>query len=178
MSSGKQKTLSRVYEINNFLLHNVKTIFRLRKIGLSHSQDKHIYAYAVTLLKDHVHTLEEMAEVFYNSCKSVLDCSEILTTEGKTFKIVSDEFEIFYYLEAWRKSADKIAYIENGIVKTELLHRMSCEQAAYVFKKYNVDLFEILNKSEILQRYDSYADKYVALAKCPYLLSAAPPKYK
>lgn len=178
MSAGKQKTLSRVYEINNFLLHNVKTIFRLRKIGLSHSQDKHIYAYAVTLLKDHVHTLEEMAEVFYNSCKSVLNCSEILTTKGKAFKIISDEFEIFYYLEAWRKSADKIAYIENGIVKTELLHRMSCEQAAFVFKKYNVDLFEILNKSEILQRYDSHADKYVALAKCSYLLSAAPPKYK
>ena len=49
---------------------------------------------------------------------------------------------------------------------------MSCEQAAYIFKKYNVEPFELINTLEFLQKHDNYADKYVALAKFPTLLTA------
>ncbi len=164
MKFDKPKTLRRVYEMNNFLLKNIKTIFRLRKIGLSFFENKIVYAYSVSLTKEYS-TLEEIVEIFYNKCKGMLNESETLLTEGTFFRIVSYDYEVFYYLEAWRKSADRIGYIKDGIVKTELLHRMSCEQAAYVFKKHNIDPFEFINKLECLKKYDNHADKYVALAK-------------
>ena len=167
-----EKTLGRVYEMNNFLLQNVKTIFKLRKVCLSKLGNRLVYAYTVTLKKDHIHKLEELVEAFYTSCKAMLTDGENLTTDKKGFIISSDEFVVHYYIEAWKKSADKIAYIENGQVKIELLRRMSCEQAAYIFKKYNVEPFELINTLEFLQKHDNYADKYVALAKFPTLLTA------
>ena len=69
-------------------------------------------------------------------------------------------------------NADTTAYIENGEVVTEHIHRMSCEQAAYIFKKHSVDPFELLNTLETLQKYNNPADKYCALAKMPILLRA------
>ena len=170
MGMDKHKTLSRVYEMNNFLLQNMKTIFRLRKIGLSKAENKLAYSYTVSLAKDHKHTLEELVELFYTSCKEMLGDGENLTTDEKCFKIVSEEFEVTYCIEAWRKSADKIAYIENSQVKVELLHRMSCEQAAYIFKKHKIEPFDLLNILETLKKYKNPADKYTALAKMPVLL--------
>lgn len=172
MDMDKHKTLSRVYEMNNFLLQNVKTIFRLRKIGLSKAENKLAYSYTVSLAKDHKHTLEELVELFYTSCKEMLADGENLTTDEKCFVVSSRDFVVHYYIEAWRKSADKIAYIENGQVKVELLHRMSCEQAAYIFKKHNIEPFEFINTLEILKKYDNHADKYTALAKSPLLCTS------
>ncbi len=51
-----------------------------------------------------------------------------------------------------------------------MLHRMSCEQAAYVFKKHKVEPLGMLNTLEALQKYRNPADKYAALAKMPLLL--------
>ena len=50
------------------------------------------------------------------------------------------------------------------------MHRMSCEQAAYIFKKYRIEPFASLNTLETLQKYNNPADKYCALAKMPILL--------
>jgi len=161
----KQKTLSRVFEMNNFLLQNVKTIFRLRRIGLSKNNSKLIYAYSVSLAKDHKHTLEELTEMFYTSCGRMLNDAEELITDKKCFTVSSSEFTVHYYVEAWRKCADKLAYIENGRVKVELLNRISCEQAAYIFKKRNIDPLALINTSVDLEKYDNYADKYAALAR-------------
>lgn len=157
--SCRIKTLNRVHEMNNFLLKNVKTVFRLRKIGVSLFERKTVYAYTVSLQKDYKNTLEEMIETFYKACKKMVNGNEMLKTSGKSFKVISDDYEVFYYVEAWKKSADKIGYIEGGAVKTEFIHRMSCEQAAYIFKKHNVDPLEFL------QGHDNHADKYVEFAK-------------
>ena len=78
-------------------------------------------------------------------------------------------FEITYCIEAWRKHANTTAYIENGEVITELIHRMSCEQAAYIFKKHRVEPFELLSTLETLQKYDNPAERYAALAKMSIL---------
>ena len=86
------------------------------------------------MAKDHTHTIDEQVKCFYITCKRLLNNKEKLITDKKCFKIVSDEFEVYYCIEAWRKSADKIAYIEEGQVKVELLHRMSCEQASASLK--------------------------------------------
>lgn len=151
--------------MNNYLLQNFDNIYRLRKIGVSYLQGKMRYVYAISLAKDYIHTLEDMTLLFYKLCNEMITENESLVTEEKAFRITAEDFQVFYYVEAWRKTADKIAYMEKGKVKTELLHRMSCEQAAYVYKKHNVKPFDLINKSEVLKKYDSYADKYVALAK-------------
>ncbi len=172
MDMVKHKTLSRVYEMNNHLLQNIKTIYSLRKIGLSKTESKLVYAYTVSLAKDHKHTLEELVELFYASCKEMLVDGENLTPDEKCFVVSSRDFVVHYYVEAWKKSADKIAYIENGQVKVELLHRMSCEQAAYIFKKYNIEPFEFTNTLEVLKKYENHADKNATLAKFPLLCIA------
>lgn len=172
MASGKQKTVGRVDELNKALLCSVKPIFRLRKIGISQKERKKEYAYTISFARDYKHSLEEMVREFYRVCGELVRGEEVLTAEGKAFKIASCDFEVFYYIEAWRKSADKIAYMEDGVVKIEQLHRMSCEQAAYVFKKHRIDPLELMHKIEALQKYDNHADKYTALAKAPLLLTA------
>ena len=83
---------------------------------------------------------------------------------------MADGFEVTYCIEVWRKHADTTAYVEKGEVVTELIHRMSCEQAAYIFKKHRIEPFELLNTLEALQKYNNPADKYCALAKMPILL--------
>ena len=172
MTPNNQRTLSRVSEMNDFLLRNMTDVFILRKIGLSHYGDKTIYAYTVSLSKDHVHSLEERAEFFHTLCEKMLMAGETLDLSKKCFLVSSDAFDVYYYIEAWRKNADKTAYIMDGRGRTEMLNRMSCEQAARIFKKHHIEPFELINTLETLQKYDSYADKYAALAKFPLLLSA------
>ena len=165
MNSDKQKTLGRVHEWNQFLLQNAGPIFRLRKIGHSQAGTRPAYAYAVSLAKDHRRTPEERVLRFAAACGEMLNETEWLITEDKSFRVVSEDFEVFYYVEAWRKCADRIAYLENGNPKVELLHRMSCEQAAHIFKTYNLEPFELINGSDMFQKSDNHADQYAAFAK-------------
>lgn len=173
MLRERPRILNRVLCINNALLQSVKTVYRLRKIGYNVSDGRFIYAYAVSIVKTSPYTIEEQVMLFYDACKKLLSNNERLITDKKCFKIVSEEFEACYCIEAWRKNADKIGYIEDGRVMVEPLHRMSCEQAAYIFKKHGVDPFGLLNTLEALQGYDNPADKYTALAKKPYLFKEA-----
>ena len=160
----------RTQQINEYLLQNTKTIYRLRKIQETKKDEKEICAYAVSLAKSEPLSLEEQVQQFYDNCKNVLVPGEILTTEDRCFRIIADSFEVTYCIEAWRKHADTTAYIENGEVITELIHRMSCEQAAYIFNKHRVEPLELLNALETLQKYDNPAERYAALAKMPILL--------
>lgn len=168
----KPKEKSRVQQINENLLNNTKTIYRLRKVQYDIVDNKPHYAYVISLAKSYPLSLEEQVLSVYNHLKSILLLDEILVTENKCLKIISNLYEVEFCIEAWRKSADKIAYIENGQVKVELLHRMSCEQAAYIFKKHNIEPFELINTLDVLKKYENYADKYAALAKFPLLYTA------
>ena len=159
------KEKSRVQQINENLMQNVDTIYRLRKIQHLSRCDKVYYAYVISLAKNHTHSLKEITLLFYEHLKTILTLGEVLTANNKCFKIISENFEVTYCIEAWRKHADTTAYIDNGEVVTELIHRMSCEQAAYVFKKYKVAPFDLLNSLEVLQKYDNPAERYAALAK-------------
>ena len=166
----KSKGKSRVQQINESILQSIDTIYRLRKIQYRLVDNKACYAYVVSLAKSQAHSLKEQTLSFYEHLKTILSSDETLTTEDKCFKIASANFDVTYCIEAWRKHADTTAYIENGEVVTELIHRMSCEQAAYIFKKHRVDPFELLNTLETLQKYNNLAEKYTALAKMPILL--------
>lgn len=164
---------NRVQQINDYLFRNTKIVYRLRKIQETIKDKKEICAYVISLAKSEPLSLEEQVQQFYHNCKNVLRLDEVLITEDRQFRIIADTYEVSYCLEAWRKTADKIAYIENEQVKVELLHRMSCEQAASVFKKKEVDPLKIIESLETLKHYTNPADKYAALAKFPLLLSAA-----
>jgi len=165
---------NRLQQINEYLLRNTKTIYRLRKIQETKRDKKEVCAYAVSLAKSEPLSLVEQVQQFYDNCKNVLSAGEKLITENRCFKIVADIFEVSYCLEAWRKTADKVAYIENEQVKIEPLHRMSCEQAASVFKKNGVDPLTIIESRDTLKRYTNPADKYAALAKFPLFSIASP----
>ena len=156
---------SRIQQINDSLLQNIDTIYCLRNIQYSTVNNKICRAYIVTFAKNHINSLEEMTLSLYDFFKSFVSSNEILTTDNKCFKITSHDFEITYYIEAWRKRADKTAYIKDGKVVTELIYRMGCEQAAYILKKYRVKPLKLLNSLEVLQKYTNPAEKYVALAK-------------
>ena len=164
------KEKSRVQQINENLLHNIKTIYRLRKVQYDIVDNKFIWAYVISLGKKPLLSLEEQVLSIYNHLKSILLSNETLVTESKCLKIVSNLYEVEYYIEAWKKSADKIAYICDGEVVIELLHRMSCEQAAYIYKKHGVEPFELLNTLETLQTYNNPPERYAALAEMPILL--------
>lgn len=172
MNEYKPKEKSRVQQINENLLHNIKIIYRLRKIKYDTVDNKSLCAYVISLAKNHPLSLEEQVLSVYNHLKSMLLSNETLIAENKCLKIVSNLYEIEFYIEAWRKSADKIAYIQDDKVVIELLHRMSCEQAAYIFKKHRIEPFKLLNTLETLEKYKNSADKYSALAKMPMLLKA------
>lgn len=166
----KPKEKSRLQQINESIMQNMDTLYRLRKIQHVLVEDRPCYAYVVSLAKHHTHSLKEQTLSFYEHLKTILSSDETLTTENKCFKITGPGFEVSYCIEAWKKRADKTAYIENGEVVTELIHRMSCEQASYVFKKHRVKPFELLNTLETLQKHDHPAERYVSLAKMPILL--------
>ena len=168
----KPKEKSRVQQINEGILKSIDTVYRLRKIQYNLADNKPCYAYVVSLAKNYTHSLKERTLSFYEYLKNIISFDEVLITENKCFKIIAEDFEVTYCIEAWRKHADTTAYIENGEVVTERIHRMSCEQAAYIFKKHRVDPFELLNTLETLQKYNNPADKYCALAKMPIILRA------
>lgn len=163
---------SRIQQINEHLLQNVQTIYRLRKIQIDIVDGKQHVAFVLSFTKTGNLTLEEAATVFYRQLLNILNEEETLSTENKSFRICSRDFCLTYCLEAWRKTADKRVYIDNGEVVIEPLGRMSCEQAAAVFKKHNVDPLPLISTLETLQRHDNPADKYVALAKLPLFLTS------
>ena len=163
---------SRIQQMNEYLLRNTKTIYRLRKIRNTCKDGKRLCAYVVSLAKSPSLTLEEQVQLFYENCKNLLSLDEVLVTENRYFKIITDSVEVIYCVEAWRKGADKIAYIDNGQVKVEFLKRMSCEQAANVFKKLtSVDPLEVVDSLGSLEKYTNPADRYAALAKFIHFLS-------
>lgn len=161
---------SRVQQINENLLNNIKTIYRLRKVQYTIIGDKFICAYVISLSKNHRLSLEDQVLSVFNHLKSILLPNETLVTENKCLKIVSNLYEAEYYFEAWQKHADQLAYIQDGKVVTELLRRMSCEQAALIFRKHKIEPLDLLNKLEVLQTHKTPAEKYAALAKMPILL--------
>lgn len=168
----KPKEKSRIQQINENLLHNIRTIYRLRKIKYAIIDNKPHYAYVISLAKNHLLSLEQQVLSIYNHLESILLSDEILITENKCFKLISDLYEVEFCIEAWRKSANKTAYFQDGEVVIELLHRMGCEHAAYIFKKHRIEPFELLNTLEDLNKYNNPADKFCAIAKIPMLLKA------
>ena len=155
----------RIRQVNEHILQNMRCIYRFRKIQATTKEGKEACAYAISLVRTQPQSLEMQVLEFYELCKAALMPEETLVTENRCFKILSDTFVLVYCLEAWRKRADKVAYMQDGQVKIDALHRMSCEQASKIFRNGKVEPFALLEELEALKGYTNPADKYVALAK-------------
>ncbi len=155
----------RVQQINEYLMQNVKTVYRLRKVFYDASEGKEHHAYVVSLAKVYELSLQAQVENFYAACIQVLNEGETLLTEDRYFKIISETFELSYCLEAWKKNANKICYVQDGAVQIELLHRRSCEQAAKLYKKKGISPLQAIAASTQLKEIKNPADRYVALCK-------------
>ena len=119
MNVYEKKVKNRVQQINESLLHTIKTVYRLRKVKCDIFDKKPRYAYVLSLAKSHPFSLEEQVLSIYNHLQSILLSNETLLTENKCLKITSALFEVEFCIEAWRKSADKMAYIQEGTVVTQ-----------------------------------------------------------
>ena len=168
-----------ISSLNQLLLTKLNFIFRIRVIHTSVGS-KTIHAYCVSLKKSNDLTLEEQVAEVYQACKNALSVNQKILTETDCFKIISDDFETLYYIEFWCKNADKYAYIENGEVKTEFLHRISCEQATLKLRKMGFEkrMLGEINEITILQSYKNYADRYCALLKFPMLVGEIVKKHR
>lgn len=64
--------ISRIQQINEYLLRNTKTIYLLRKIRDTHTEGKHLCAYVISLAKAYPLSLEAQVGQFYDNCKNLL----------------------------------------------------------------------------------------------------------
>lgn len=165
---------SRVQQINEYVTQRVKPVFRLRKIQFRMVDGKPHYAYVISLSKHPSLSLKEQMLAFYCHLKAALAEKEVLSLDSKCFRVAAEDFDLVYCIEAWQKHADKCAYIQDGEAVVELLHRMSCEQAAYRFKKHGIDPIPLINTMDVLQTYDHPAEKYAALAKFRFCVLRTP----
>ncbi len=163
---------SRIQQINETLMGNVKQIYKLRKIWQDIEGGKPRCAYVASLARCFGHTAEDQARLFYEQLQATLTGKECLLTENKCFTVVSNEFEAVYCVELWRKNADKIAYVQDGKIVIEQIYRMSCEQASAVFRKHKLQPLKLLSTMEEVKEYQNPADKYTALAKSSLLQRA------
>ncbi len=158
----------RAGEINRYILHDIKFVYRLRKVGYVTVNNKPCRSYVISLMKSPSLSLDEQVLAVYDLLRSILLPDESLVTENKCMKIFSDSYEAEYCIEVWRKNADRIAYVRDGKVETELLHRMGCESAALKLGSRGIRgtlPFKLINRTEDLQKYKNPADRYAALAK-------------
>lgn len=84
--------------------------------------------------------------------------------------IVSRDFTLIIYLEAYKNSADKLCGMWDGEPVITTLHRMGCECAARELKRifYSVsrdDMNNLLRDDAMITRYPDPAERYVNCAK-------------
>ena len=116
------------------------------------------------------YSLEERTRAFDDFLKNNLIDGETLTYEHEAFCIKSDDYEIDYYIEAYRKQPDKKCYMLNGEPKVELLHRSGAARAFYDLKHHfgpHSDIiekvFNEMNELDYVLIQPNAADRFVAL---------------
>ena len=155
----------RAQQLNNAIMQTQKPIWRLRRLDLFNAKHTHTCSYVVTIEKDSS-SFEERTSKFYEMLKSNVLTTESLSTSCKCFTICGEGYEITYCLEGYKKSADKIGYVEDARICTELMRRMPSEVAAKQFKNFEewekIDICDRMKFSEWINCYPNPADRFVA----------------
>ena len=156
---------TRAKQINKVILDTQKPVWHLRRLCNDDLKCYKSRAYVLTLRKDKEKTFEQRTKEFYECLQGCLLEGETLVTEDRYFKIIFDFCEIIYCLEAYKKHSNMIGYVENGTVKTDLLHRMSCEKAFKWQKNYTPDVESWCDPADIKAR--MYFNEMISAYKNP-----------
>ncbi len=162
---GQNPSKQRANEINQIILNHQKCFYRLRRLP---TESGSVFPYVITLKKLRDRTLEEQIEEYYTMFTSALIGDEVLLTDNRCFSIKGDGYSVIYCIEAYRRSADKIGYVENGKVSTSLIRRMSCERAFQFLRKHRVDKYDSfivnhMNSEQYKIKYPNPADRFIAI---------------
>lgn len=154
----------RAQAFNQNILKSMKAVYRVRKLTAYREWEGHCAHYVVTLRKKGNVPLEERVKEFQRLlCDAALE-NEKIFCEHQCFVVKSELYRITYTLEAYLKCADRICYMEEGIVKTELMRRMSCE-TAWLWAKNNLhSKFELdyaMQLREMKSAYLNPAERFV-----------------
>ena len=87
----KTKEKSRLLQINDSIMQNINTLYRLRKIQYIRVDNRTYCSYSVSFGKKHT-PLKEQTLSFYEHLKTIICSDETLTTENKCFKIIAEGF--------------------------------------------------------------------------------------
>lgn len=144
-------------------------IWKIRRI---HAQQRNCreYVTAITLKKIKDVKLYTRILTFYQLLESFLNDEEQLFADATMFKIVSPNYSITLYLEAYKNSADKLCGMWDGQPVITTLHRMGCECAARALKRtFGTIPCDEMNKllvdNSMISLYPEPAERYVNCAK-------------
>lgn len=111
------------------ITESVKPVWSVRCILLPVKGERKECAYAITLRKDAAVSFGERNERFYACLRDNLAVGEKLTCEDRCYTVSGHGYSVTYVLEGYKKQPDRIGFVENGVPKTALLHRMGVEAA-------------------------------------------------
>ena len=140
------------------------------------------HSYCVTLSKKDNCPFEKAIIDFDTCLKTCMPESGWIEYVDRMFSVHIGDAVYNFCLEAYKKSAQIGGYIEDGIPRVYLLHRMGIEQAVHRLKKNswqswkkNNDWFipekvldEIkrrMNDPELVENYPNHADRFIASYK-------------
>lgn len=118
------------------------------------------------------YSIEEQIAAFDAFLKSNLLDGERLTYRHGAFCIEADDYELNYYIEAYKKQPDKRCYMDNGVPKIEPLYNNGAACALYDLKHQfgpHSDIiekvFKDMNHADYELLYPNAADRFAALCR-------------
>lgn len=156
---------SRIADYIQAVREAVKPVWRIRKIGVSRTEQSQDYAYVVTLQKDPKKSFVRRCGDFYRClCDQLLEDEEI-NTNNACFTIVGKQYTISFCLEGYKKHPDQMGCYQQGRPSVKLIRRMGCEEGFFWLKQNQIEVTAILermNFKELRQAYPNPADRFVA----------------
>lgn len=158
---------SRANEINGIIRKTMSSVWRLRHLGSFDSDNLKREDYCVTLKKIKGVSFEERVEEFYDLLKNAVSQNEKLFLGNRCFTIKCGLYSISYTLEGYKKNADRIGYMSDGVPLAEVMNRMSCETAFKLYCKMgNINAGRrkpgfCMYKQEIVDAFPNPADRFV-----------------
>ena len=159
----------RQQELHQVILEEMKPLWKVRRINhFSGERDKGA-AYVVTIRKDPKVSFEERNKKFYQCLSQNVRGDEKLFCEDHCYLVSGQWYTITYVLEGYKKHPDRIGYVDKGIPRVELLHRMGAEQAyrwmSECSETEKTDIQKRMQFQEMMNAYPNPAQRFVESVK-------------
>lgn len=164
------KCAERASEIKDAIYSGDLKLWKIRKTGSFYETEYGTYhnSYTVTVRKTlkSNKTAKEATESFYELLRAQIADGEKLICSDRCFKVMGEWYKIEFTLEWGFKDRPQIVgYVENDVVHTRQLHRMSTEQAFDFlngFSDYEKDVvFDRMRFREMIEAFPNPADRFV-----------------